>query len=175
MISAFARQVTEKRRAMGYTQSELAGQIGCKQSALSMFERGNAHALAQAKIAQLAETLELVLPALPSNTAPGELPSRGYCPLFDCPANQLYLVQGALFALPRRNQAGSGPFCRYCGERLESRCPGCGHPVQPGACCNLCGTPYVPTPTVETDAQARDLLRQHPLANRELPDIPTVS
>ena len=146
---------------MGLTQIELAERIGCKQSAVSMFERGNAHALSQEKIALVAELLEIPLPA--RNPAPPAATSGllRYCPLYDCPANKTFVVQGKILALPQPDAAGHGKHCRFCGELLESRCPGCGQPIEPGACCTSCGSPYIPTPESVSPESTQNLIRQH--------------
>jgi len=142
------RKLREARRQRGVTQSHLAREVGCKQSAISMMERGNPSALAWESVERIAEFLDVDLgghepPSGRSHdVAHG---TRRYCPVLDCPSNMPYVVQGELRFLPA-DDAASGPHCRYCGEVLESACPNpeCAGPVVKGAaCCPACGTCYV--------------------------------
>ncbi len=126
------------------TQSALASAAGCRQSAVSMMERGREDALSYATLEKIAELLGVELPADFAPVAshyPVTGAGRGYCPAFDCPSNSPYVVGGELFLLPSLDSGGK--YCRYCGELLEFRCPGCGSPVGDGACCVLCGAAYV--------------------------------
>lgn len=158
------RVLAAARRAQGVTQSALAKQVGCKQSAISMMERGRSNALAWSTLQAIGQALEVGVEAFASETeadANVPPPGRGYCPTFDCPANTPYIVNGTLYAMPRPHAvAGGGDHCRYCGELQETQCPGCGTNVGEGACCCACGTPYVPTPQPHEgsggDGQPRD-------------------
>ncbi len=156
----FSEQVTAARRAMGITQTDLAERIGSKQSAVSMFERGNVHALSQEKIGLVAELLEIPFSTRQPDQGPAAAMPLRYCPLFDCPANKPFVVQGKVLALPRPDAAGHGKHCRFCGELLESRCPGCGQAIEPGACCPSCGSPYIPTPESASPEAAQHLIQQ---------------
>lgn len=142
-ISNFAQIVTTTRRQRGITQSQLATRIDCNQSAISMFERGNTHALSREKIEALAEELELSAP--PEIELHTEDSGYRFCPVPDCPANHMITVQNKAIALPHNEIHLTGQYCRFCGEILESTCPGCHRPAQPGAFCSFCGTPYIPT------------------------------
>ncbi len=150
-LPQFSQRVSEARRQKGLTQSVLADRIACKQSAISMLERGNLQALAPDKQEALAQ--HLALPWPPDDTPPPPHPhtepmqARGFCPHFDCPANVPYSTAGRLLAIPRQPAAHAhGPYCRYCGEVCESRCSTCSAPYQSGACCPNCGTPYILVP-----------------------------
>lgn len=143
----------------GLTQSELARQAGCKQSAISMFEAGRMDALAKEKIASIAEHLGITGDIRSTLTIPArsESPERLYfCPVDACPSNIPYVVRDRLclrpiFLRPRGNE--EGPVrCPWCGELLESRCPApnCGAPiVAKNSFCPQCGTPYVTSTTEE--------------------------
>jgi DNA-binding XRE family transcriptional regulator len=158
------RILSEARRAQGLTQSELARKIGCKQSAVSMMERGQAAALAWNKIEAIAKLLAVDIKAFaPDDASPTHAPAtlnrKCYCPTFDCPANTPYAVNGRLMALPRELES-EGKHCNYCGELLESTCPDCGSDINQGACCTTCGAAYIATPDalpngIEAWAQAQ--------------------
>ena len=86
----FCRNVKSARREAGLTQSALAAEIGCKQSALSMFEQGDGTKLSDAVIEKLAKKFNLSVGSQNSK-AVGEgnrqlsalnfKPySRGFCP-----------------------------------------------------------------------------------------------
>jgi len=163
-----ARLITAARRRRGLTQSELARQAGCRQSAVSMFERGHANALARPKIDALLKLLEIELPAADTNTAlaaaerPFNATSRLYCPVFDCPSNVPFTVQDTLLIKPQVQPAANARHCAFCGELLENACPECGAAVNGGACCTQCGSSYISTPpqlTGETPAAWADSQR----------------
>ncbi len=147
-----AQQVIEARRRKGVTQSELACKIDCKQSAISMFERGYANALAQPKIEAALEFLGIPASAniapLPTAEPDKASQTRRYCPVFDCPSNIPFSVQGALLVQPNplAQPTQAGRYCAHCGELLESQCPDCAAPLNAGACCVNCGTAYVNIP-----------------------------
>ena len=147
----YYRTLSAARRAQGLTQSALAKLVGCKQSAVSMMERGQEAALAWSTIKAIAETLDIDITehAPKSDSAPRPAaPERHYCPTFDCPANTAYAVNGVLYALPRPTGEGTPApkHCSYCGELVETQCPQCGENMNEGACCILCGTAYIATP-----------------------------
>ena len=144
------RILSDARRARGVTQSTLAKEVDCKQSAISMMERGKEDALAWTKIEAIAAVLDVNVDAFAPNEEQspvlGEM-ARGYCPVFDCPANLPYVVNGKIIALPRKLGDYSEKFCSYCGELLEKCCPGCGAKIsKDAACCGECGSAYIATP-----------------------------
>ncbi len=137
----FALSVISARRGKGMTQSELARQVDCKQSAISMLERGNRQALSLEKQEALASVLGLPMP-----TDHGTPPIRSnptYCPHYDCPANMPYRVGQRIIALPRNHMSQIGKYCRYCGEICESHCPSCHATFEQGSHCPHCGSPYI--------------------------------
>ena len=145
----------EARRAKGIRQTELAAQIGCTQSALSMFEGGQPTKLSDETVKRLSEVLGVPLGREEKSDAgdrcmTGQNPVvSGFCPNCHCPSNVPYVVNGRLFYRPSRKIASptGGVRCTQCGEVLEMRCPKCGAPLNEGACCAVCGTSYV-TPVV---------------------------
>ena len=148
----------EARRAKGIRQTELAAQVGCMQSALSMFEGGQPTKLSDETVKKLSEVLGV--PLQEEKTSPSVLSTsvssapqivvHGFCPNCQCPSNVPYVVAGRLFYRPSRKVASptGGVRCTQCGEMLEMRCPKCGAPLNEGACCAVCGAAYV-TPVVE--------------------------
>jgi len=155
LSSEFCVQLRAARREAGLTQSALAHEVGCKQSALSMFEQGDGTKLNDEVINKLAnkfglkvvtvdETAAKGLAALPSTIYP--LPSSsGFCPNPHCPSNHRYQVEERVFYRPDRQAADpiGGKYCAVCGELLERNCPNCGAPVHDGAICSACGDPYI--------------------------------
>ena len=151
-------RLAEARRAKGFRQTELAAQIGCTQSALSMFEGGQPTKLSDETVKKLSELLGVPLveqekvaeASGEAQVASVEIPVvHGFCPNCQCPSNVPYVVSGRLFFRPSRNIASptGGKRCTLCGEVLEMRCPVCGAPLNDGACCAVCGSNYV-TPVV---------------------------
>jgi hypothetical protein len=134
---------------MGLTQSELARRTDCLQSAISMFESGRG-GLSDAKIIEVARVLGL--DAGPEREAAfreaGAAQALKFCPAADCPSNIPYVVAGrvCVFVRPVLAPLSEATRCRLCGEVLESRCPNveCDAPVSQGACCERCGSAYVP-------------------------------
>ena len=148
----------EARQAKGYNQSALARMVGCKQSAVSMFEAGMTTKLSDETVKKIADVLGVSLenkPEVPqvALTPQSQLSSvaavHGYCPSCECPSNVPYVVGGHLFYRPLRQVSSptGGTHCTQCGELLETRCPTCGAPLNDGACCAACGSNYV-TPVV---------------------------
>ena len=143
-------KLRDARRAAKLSQSELSAEVGCKQSALSMFEQGDGTKLNDSVIRKLAEKFGVSLtaeerggnPAVASVTATAV---RGFCPNPKCPSNSAYEVDGRTLLKPERTVADpvGGKFCARCGEILEKRCPNCGAPVHAGGFCSFCGDPYV--------------------------------
>ncbi len=133
----------------GLTQSELARQAGCSQSAVSMFEAGRPDALSREKLASIAARLGLdpsQVAISGAETAAGDV--WGFCPVDECPSNVPFVVRGrtCFRPSPRRVQAEGRAFCPFCGELLEVRCPNaeCTAPVHRESCvCPECGTAYV--------------------------------
>lgn len=145
------RKVKESRRSAGLSQSVVAAEVGCKQSALSMFEQGDGTKLNDEVIGKLlkkfgisiGEEGEKKAEAGPLPTMP--VPHTGFCPNPHCPSHMAYEVDGRRLLKPDRVQQDpvAGKYCAVCGEILERRCPNCGAPVHDGAICSLCGEPYV--------------------------------
>lgn len=152
-------KIKEARRAAKLSQSVVAAEVGCKQSALSMFEGGDGTKLNEAVIKRLAEKFGVSLSVSPAKASgessaaglppaaflPGAEVVRGFCPNPNCLSNHAYEVDGRMLRRPERSAADpiGGKFCAVCGEVLEKRCPNCGAPVHDGAICSLCGEPYV--------------------------------
>ena len=147
-------KLKEARRAAKLSQSVLAAEVGCKQSALSMFESGDGTKLSEEVVNRLAKRFGVSLSDRPPEVAANPPPVfasaeairvRGFCPNARCPSNSIYEVEGRQFAAPDRLKADpvGGRFCACCGEVLEKRCPNCGAPVHDGAVCSLCGEAYV--------------------------------
>ena len=150
----FCKNVKLARREAGLTQGQLAAEVGCKQSALSMFEQGDGTKLNDEVIEKLAKKFNLSLTPSVSpaqvNTPPlPHFPTpplhHGFCPNPHCPTNKEYFVEEIRLFLPDREAADpvGGKYCAMCGELLERACPNCGAPVHAGAICSLCGQPYV--------------------------------
>ncbi len=143
----------EARRNRGLGQTELARAVGCKQSAISMFESGRITAISEETIGKIAAELGIDLKAM-CEKAPDKgvaasisvLKSpRLFCPDMECPSNYPYLVGGRLMVIPLKDVLphGGGKFCPYCGEVLERNCPECGAPLNDGACCSQCSFQYI--------------------------------
>lgn len=147
---SFCRKVKDARRTAKISQSELAAEVGCKQSALSMFEQGDGTKLNDEVVEKIAKRFGLALPgeAVVQKSVVLRLTSsvKGFCPNPSCPSNTAYSVDGRSFVKPDRHAADpvGGRFCAMCGEVLERNCPHCGAPVHEGAVCSLCGESYVP-------------------------------
>ena len=140
------------RKAAKIGQSELAHEVGCKQSAISMFENGSPTKLSEETIKRIAAKLGVSL----SEEKTGEkkadafscdFSTKGFCPNPKCPSNSSYEVDGRRFFIPDREKADpvGGRFCAVCGEVLEKKCPSCGAPIHAGAVCSICGDPYIST------------------------------
>jgi len=144
--------LSEARRSHGMTQSALAKEVDCKQSAISMMERGKEDALAWPKIEAIAEIFEIDVSAFAPKQPPSTIcqspdTHQIFCPIFDCPSNIPYVVNGKLYALPHATANPADKYCTYCGELLEKTCPECGASITTkSACCKDCGTQYIATP-----------------------------
>lgn len=147
-------RLAEARRAKGFRQTELAAQVGCTQSALSMFEGGQPTKLSGETVKKLSELLgvPLVDPVSKAGTSneaglfSADISTvHGFCPNCQCPSNVPYVVSGRLFFRPSRKIASptGGKRCTQCGEVLEMHCPACGASLNDGACCAICGSNYV--------------------------------
>ena len=147
------QKLKEARRAAKLSQSVVAAEVGCKQSALSMFEQGDGTKLNDAVILKLAEKFGVSLKAeraeapvsKPTGTCLVASAVRGFCPNPKCPSNHAYEVDARTYFRPDRSAAdpAGGKFCAVCGEVLEKRCPNCGASVHDGAICTFCGEPYI--------------------------------
>jgi len=145
-------KIKAARRAAKLQQSVVAAEVGCTQSALSMFEQGDGTKLNDGVIEKLAKKFGVDLKApVEKVQPPAEGPrlvterATGFCPNPHCPSNHSYEVDGRTFHRSDRASADpvGGRFCALCGEVLEKRCPNCGAPVHEGAVCSHCGEPYV--------------------------------
>ena len=141
------QKLKDARRTAKLSQSVVAAEVGCKQSALSMFEQGDGTKLNEVVIRKLAEKFGISLAKAESVpvSVPASVGERGFCPNPHCPSNKSYEVDGRTFLLPDRAAADPvhGKHCALCGEILEKRCPNCGRPVHDGAVCSFCGEPYI--------------------------------
>ena len=146
-------QLRDARRQAGLSQQVLAAEVGCKQSALSMFEQGRPTKLSTEAVEKLAQRLGISLTAASpasgspaqASAAPNYAPGSGFCPNPQCPSNRAYQVAGRALYSPDRSAADpvGGRFCAVCGEVLERLCPNCGAWVHAGAVCSHCGQPYI--------------------------------
>lgn len=144
------QKLKEARREAGLSQSIVAKEVGCKQSALSMFEQGDGTKLNDEVIKRLAEKFDIKLDEA-EETTPAVFPTapktleKGFCPNPHCPSNHGYKVGDTTFLKPARDEADpvGGKFCVLCGEVLEKKCPNCGGELHDGAVCTWCGSAYV--------------------------------
>ena len=150
MSPEICQKIKEARHTAKLSQSAVAAEVGCKQSALSMFEQGDGTKLNDAVIQKLAEKFGVSLTAKApvsefTETFAMASAGRGFCPNPKCPSNRSYEVDGRTLLNPDRSAAdpAGGKFCAVCGEILEKRCPNCGAPVHDGAICSFCGEPYI--------------------------------
>jgi len=149
----YLRRLRDARREKGLTQSALASDAGCTQSAISMLEQGRTDAVNSETLEKIAGLLGIPLPdsaAVPATaTAAASRAERRFCPQADCFSNAPFVVNGDLLFWPRA-QNNDATRCVYCGEVLESRCPHCGAATAEGACCGCCGKPLV-THTIQLE------------------------
>ena len=151
------RKIKVARREAGLSQSLVAKEVGCLQSALSMFEQGDGTKLNDDVIRRLCEKFHIELPKeetvavqQPVSAAVPYVPfaaRRAFCPNPACPSNIPYQVEERTLLRPDAHAADpvGGKFCALCGEVLERACPNCGAPVHEGGICSFCGKPYVAT------------------------------
>lgn len=138
------------RRSQGLTQSELAREAKCAQSAISMYESGRLDVLSRRTVKLIAERLGVQIPraSTGSDDALSVASTRlKCCPVDDCPTNIPYIVRGKLHFSPAlvEARADEPTRCAMCGEVLEQCCPNesCGAPLSEGGCCSRCGASYV--------------------------------
>lgn len=161
-MDSLGRQVKKARLDAGQSQSALAQAVGCKQSAISMFEGGQSTALTQETLGKIEAVLGVKFDrAAVVATAPAH---RHYCPNAECPSNVPVVVGDELRFVPRRSEGAVGKFCPWCGEILESRCPECGAPLNSGPICASCGTAYVTSGRSYSDIAAYARARRAELA-----------
>jgi DNA-binding XRE family transcriptional regulator len=146
------------RREQGISQSELAVEVGCKQSAISAFENGDPTKLSEETVKKLAGRLGVSLEEKKTQMSAladgyGKAVVRGFCPDPNCVSNIPYAVGNRLYyhTTLRGVTAQNGKRCAHCGEILEMRCPACGAPLNEGACCIACGEAYVAPQTPDTE------------------------
>ena len=137
----------EARRSLGITQSQLAAKVGCKQAAISMFEKGKPTKLSNEYVQKMAKILQLDIKEMMKEADAARSEEKeesafaaGFCPDPECPSNASYMVGRRTFF---RITLQRGNYCAHCGEVLEKSCPACGAPVNEGACCTMCGARYV--------------------------------
>ncbi len=164
------------RREQGLTQSELAQLVGCRQSAISMFESGRVDALSRDTLEALANVLHVeILPEPPAETTGQVLK---YCPIAECPSNIPYVVGDQLCfnpSLVRESSADRG-HCPSCGEFLESGCPNpdCNAPIRDGAFCWSCGEAHV-APAVSLNQSAEAWARDRRKQIRDIRQLSTIT
>ena len=106
----FCRRIKEERRKAALTQTDLAREVGCKQSALSMFEQGDGTKLNDEVIEKLAEKFGI---ALNVNSAPAATVQNfavpvprtvhtAFCPNPHCPSHEVYFVEERKLIRPDR-------------------------------------------------------------------------
>lgn len=144
------KKLREARKEAGLSQSELSREIGCKQSALSMFEQGDGTKLNDEAVGKLCQKfgikMEETVKSSTFSVSPATAAERGFCPNPFCPSHFRYSVEGKTYLRPDREKQDpvKGKYCAVCGEVLEKNCPECGASVHDGAVCSFCGKPYIP-------------------------------
>lgn len=156
--SSFYTALRLARQAQNLTQGALAAEVGCKQSAISMLEKGKPDAVNRETLEKIATRLHVDLPPVFSKeSTPISIPARQdtaqvrtFCPDAQCLSNIPFALGERVLFFPRKRFLNEGTRCPWCGELVESRCPECGAPVREGACCTACGASYV-TDTVSPE------------------------
>lgn len=164
------------RIAKGLNQTALATAVGCRQSAISMFEGGLTTKISDETVQKISDYLGVPLVSESADEQKGKTvsqppvleitPVHGFCPNCHCLSNVPYVIAGQLFFRPNCRTASphGGDRCTQCGEILEKRCPACGAPLNEGACCEVCGAPYVTSVIPDdTDVVAYAKARRHEL------------
>jgi transcriptional regulator with XRE-family HTH domain len=168
LSTEICKQIARARREKGLTQTALATEIGCKQSAISMLEAGQVSKLSKENIEKIATVLGLTLQTSVTKMISPREATVGFCPNALCPSNTPYLVQDQLIFHPRLQK---GKHCANCAELLETHCANCATPIhEPGAYCSACGEarvtntlpPEIPTPTWVVERR-RELSELHRL------------
>ena len=148
-------KLRDARKAAKLSQGELAAELGCKQSAISMFEQGRPTKLNDEVVEKFAAKFSVDIKvadasggdtaAAPVVVQPADEPGSGFCPNPDCPGHHKYTVSGRVLRQPDRQAQDpvGARYCALCGEVLERRCPNCGARVHAGAICSHCGEPYL--------------------------------
>ncbi len=137
----------------GITQSALAAQVGCKQSAVSMMEAGRREAMAHDSLVKVASILKVELPEAIPLLVPVLSSGAGVavCANFNCPSNMPYAVGDDVYFMPL-GTAGAGRHCILCGELLARTCSNCeASIVSPGGCCGACGAAIIDMPSGYAD------------------------
>jgi len=164
------KQIAQARREKGLTQTALAAEVGCKQSAISMLEAGQASKLSKENIEKIAAVLGLTLQTSETKVISSREITLGFCPNALCPSNTPYLVQDQLIFHPRLQ---NGKHCANCAELLETHCANCATAIhEAGAYCSVCGearvtntlSPEIRTPTWVVERR-RELIELHQLTN----------
>ncbi|MEI6809160.1 MAG: helix-turn-helix transcriptional regulator [bacterium] len=157
-IRTIFQVVRDARCAKSMTQSQLAEAVGCKQSAVSMFESGRIDVLSQKTLTAIAEQLGLDVKSL-SGMDVRPLTARSLvlkcCTIDSCPSNIPFTVQGRVRYAPAMVEASAAEQtrCAMCGDVMEDHCPNtdCQAELVEGAFCQRCGTAYVPAACEERD------------------------
>lgn len=150
-MKTLSEQIKTARLKRHMSQSALARKVGCKQSALSMFEGGKTTALSAVSIGKICDALDLLPPSEAELEATAEAHlttvkrgERTFCPNPQCPCNLPVQIGERTVLIPRAHFAQSGEVhCAWCGEVLERLCPECGEPINEGAFCAHCGSAYL--------------------------------
>lgn len=154
VMETLCSQIKKARQQRHLSQSDLARKVGCKQSALSMYENGQTRALGSAIIGKICDELGLIPPTQAELLEDAQTKAKGvrtFCPNPDCLSNLPLQMGGQTLLVPQKHVAeGKACHCAWCGEVLEKACPECGEPVNAGAFCECCGTAYL----VETPERA---------------------
>lgn len=158
-MKTLGSQIRQARQQRHLSQSALARQVGCSQSALSMFEGGRTTALNAQTIGRLCSELGLLAPhAAELSDGPAGVTEgvRSFCPNPECPSNLPAVIGGETVLVPRKHLAAEHEcHCGWCGEVLERACASCGAPVNAGGFCASCGGRYV-TVSVPAGKKAAD-------------------